>query len=166
MEQLNFKQHIEKPCGKKSPLFGMLYKLKFYLPSRILKSINHAFIHSNFQYLLIVWGSAQKPSLKPVQILQNRALKSVFNKGPLFGTVELYHTVAKGLLPVRALYEYQVSCFVFKVMQSTVYSNLTFGGLNCTKLGLELRISWGPQELEPTTGKGEFHLFNRQCSTH
>jgi hypothetical protein len=50
-----------------------------------------------------------KANLKPIQILQNRALKSVFNQGPLFGTVELYHTVAKGILPVRALYEYQVS---------------------------------------------------------
>jgi hypothetical protein len=67
--------------------------------------------------------------LKPIQILQNRALKSVFNKGSLFGTIELYHTVAKGILPVRALYEYQVSCFVFKVMKSMVHSNLTFGGL-------------------------------------
>jgi hypothetical protein len=55
--------------------------------------------------------------------------KSVFNKSPLFGTVELYHTVVKGILPIRALYEYQVSCFVFKVMKSMVHSKLTFGGL-------------------------------------
>jgi hypothetical protein len=99
-EQLNFNRHIEKLRGKISPMVGMLYKLKFYLPSRILKSIYHAFIHSNIQYLLIVWGSAHKASLKPIQISHNRALKSVFNKGPLFGTVELYHTVAKGILPV------------------------------------------------------------------
>jgi hypothetical protein len=83
-------------------MVGMLYKLKFNMPSRILKSIYHAFIHSNIQYLLIVWGSAHKASLKPIQILQNRALKYVFNKGPLFGTVELYHTVAKCILLVRA----------------------------------------------------------------
>jgi hypothetical protein len=82
-EQLNFKRHIEKLRGKIPPMVGMLYKLKFYLPSRILGSIYHAYIHSNIQYLLIVF-----------QTLQNRALKSVFNKGPLFRTVELYHTVA------------------------------------------------------------------------
>jgi hypothetical protein len=70
-----------------------------------------------------------KANLKPIQILQTRALKSVFNKGPLFGTVELYHTVAKCILPVRALYEYQVSCYVFKVMKCMVHSNLTFGRL-------------------------------------
>jgi hypothetical protein len=92
-------------------MVGMLYKLKFYLPSRILKSIYHAFIHSYIQFLLIVWGSAHKASLNPIQILQNRALKSVFNKGPLFGTVELYHTVAKGILPVRALYECTIRYF-------------------------------------------------------
>jgi hypothetical protein len=33
-EQLNFKRHIEKLRGKSSPMVGMLYKLKFYLPSR------------------------------------------------------------------------------------------------------------------------------------
>jgi hypothetical protein len=49
-EQLNFKRHIEKLRGKNSPIVGMLYKLKFYLPSRILKSIYHAFIHGNIQY--------------------------------------------------------------------------------------------------------------------
>jgi hypothetical protein len=53
-EQLNFKRHIEKLRGKISPMVGVLYKLKFYLPSRILKSIYHAFIYSNIQYLLIV----------------------------------------------------------------------------------------------------------------
>jgi hypothetical protein len=74
-EQLNFKQHIEKLRGKISPTVGMLYKLKFYLSSRILKSIYHAFIHSNIQYLLIVWGFAHKASLKPIQILQNRAFE-------------------------------------------------------------------------------------------
>jgi hypothetical protein len=95
--------------GKISPMVGMLYKLKFYLPSGILKPIHHAFIHSNIQFLLIVWGSAHKASLNPIQILQNRALKSVFNKGPLYETVELYNTVAKDILPVRTLYEYQVS---------------------------------------------------------
>jgi hypothetical protein len=47
-EQLNFKRHIEKLRGKISPTVGMLHKLKFYLPSRILKSIYHAFIHSNY----------------------------------------------------------------------------------------------------------------------
>jgi hypothetical protein len=66
-EPLNFKRHIEKLRGKISPMVGMLYKLKFYLPSRILISI-----YSNIQYLLIVWGSAHKASLKPIQILQNR----------------------------------------------------------------------------------------------
>jgi hypothetical protein len=126
---MNFKRHIEKLRGKISPMVGMLYKFKFYLPSRILKSIYHAFIHSNIQYLLIFWGSAHKASLKPIQILQNRALKSVFNKGSLFGTVELYHTVAKGILSVRALHEYLLSCSVFKMMKSMVHSNLTFGRL-------------------------------------
>jgi hypothetical protein len=132
-EQLNFKWHIEKLRGKISPMVGMLYRLKFYLPYRILKSIYHAFIDSNIQgrigspnfggkvkkgnrrfetvvltkkkkghaggpsfvlgppklegphgifptplygqsapgniqYLLIVWGSAHKASLKPIQM--------------------------------------------------------------------------------------------------
>jgi hypothetical protein len=99
-EQLNFKRHIEKLSGKISPMVDMLYKLKD-TTSRILKTIYHAFIHSNILYsLLIVWGSAHKTSLKPIQILQNRALKFVFKNGPLFGTIELYHTVLKGTLPV------------------------------------------------------------------
>jgi hypothetical protein len=46
-EQLNFKRHIEKLRGKITPMFGMLYKLKFYFSSRILKLIYHAFIYSN-----------------------------------------------------------------------------------------------------------------------
>jgi hypothetical protein len=33
-EQLNFKWHIEKVRGKISSMVGMLYKLKFHLPSR------------------------------------------------------------------------------------------------------------------------------------
>jgi hypothetical protein len=63
-------------------------------------------------------------------------------------------------------YEYQVSCFVFKVMRGMVHSNLTFGGLTYLhRVGLESRISWGQQAQELTTGKGGFHFLVRQCST-
>jgi hypothetical protein len=56
--------------------------------------------------------------MKPIQILQS-----------LFGIVELYHTVAKVYFLIRALYEYHVSCFVFKVMKNMVHSILILGRL-------------------------------------
>jgi hypothetical protein len=95
-------------------MVGMLYKLKFYLPYRILKSIYHAFCHSNIQYFLIVQGSAHKASrqLEAYSDFAKQGFEICIQQGSIIwncGAV-LYHTVAK----------YQVLYFVFKVMKSMV----------------------------------------------
>jgi hypothetical protein len=92
-------------------------------------------------------------------------LKSVFNKGPLYGNVELYYTVAKGILPVRVLYEYQVSCFVFKVMKSMVHSNLTFDGLtHLHRTRAQVENQLGSTGARTDNGKTRTSFLVRQCS--
>jgi len=125
-EEMTFGAHIKKLSLRISPYVGLLYKLSLTLPLRTLKLVYHAYIGSNLQYLAMIWGAACKTTLEPLQILQNRALKYVFNKPPRFSTSELYSNIATGILPVKGIYDFQLSCFMFKTLNSLQFTNLTF----------------------------------------
>jgi hypothetical protein len=86
----------------------------------------HAYIGSNLQYLIALWGAACKTLLEPLQVLQNKALKSVFRKPIRFSTFELYSEVAKGLLPVKGLSDLHLACFMYKTLNGLQFSNLNF----------------------------------------
>ena len=52
-------------------------KLRHYLNSQVLIEIYNALIHSYIRYGIIAWGNASEATLKPLQILMNRALRII-----------------------------------------------------------------------------------------
>jgi hypothetical protein len=125
-EFMTFGPHIQKLAKKISPFVGLLYRLSRVLPQRLLKLVYHAYIGSNLQYLISIWGAACKTLIEPLQVLQNKALKSVFSKPLLFPTFDLFNEVATGILPIKGLYDLNLSCFMFKTLNNLQFSNLNF----------------------------------------
>ena len=52
---LNFSDYIKAVELKISRAVGILYKLKFVLPSKSLVTLYYSFIHSHLLYGLVVW---------------------------------------------------------------------------------------------------------------
>lgn len=78
-KHLVWDKHINKITSKISSRVGVIRKLSYFLPRKILLSLYYSLIHCNLEYLCMVWGSASNRYLKPVQVLQNRCLKYIFN---------------------------------------------------------------------------------------
>ena len=74
-------------CKKLSKTCGIISKLRHSIDIATLKSVYYSLAYSYLRYGNIVWGNAAKTVLKPLQTLQDRALK-IMTFAP-FGRVDL-----------------------------------------------------------------------------
>lgn len=81
-------------------------------------------IHCHLNYLCILWGSAAVCHLKPLQVLQNRAIKSIYNFPIQYPSSELYNVTK--ILPIKGLYCHQTCLFVKSTICNRNYSTITF----------------------------------------
>lgn len=125
-KHLNFQKHIEHIRRKIRSMIGILYKIRCYTPKNILMMIYNAHIQSHLSYLALIYTNASDSLLKPLQVLQNRALKIIYRLPPTFHTDELYQQVAKNVLPVKGLGVFQVCTFVHKHLKGELHSNVKF----------------------------------------
>ena len=61
--------------------------LRYSINTKLLVEVYHSLIHSYLRYGIIVWGNAPEATLKPLQILINRALR-IMTFAP-FGRIDL-----------------------------------------------------------------------------
>ena len=54
-------------------------KLRYSMPSNILKRLYFAFFHSHLLYGLTIWSATSKSYLDPLKKLQNRAIRIITN---------------------------------------------------------------------------------------
>lgn len=124
--QLTFKDHIAFLCNKVSMVTAVLYKVRQFLPIAALKLIYFSLIHSQINYLCSIWANTYNKYIKPIQVLQNRAIKLIYHLPRLTNTVDLYHLYAKTILPIRGIQEIQTLRFLRQVLNEEVLHQIEF----------------------------------------
>ena len=121
---LSWKYQISNLTKKISRAIEIMYKLRPFLPSNVMKSVYYSLIYSHIIYAIEVWGSAFKIELDKILILQKRVMKLMsFNDvfpstpGPLSSTDPIF--VKLNCMKVEDIYKYQVSKCVFKCVNRT-----------------------------------------------
>ena len=80
-DKLNWKPQIEKLVTQLSKPCGMLFKLKHYTNTSVLKSVYFPLFHSYLTYSILNWRRANKTTLLPLIRLQNEAVRTLeYNK--------------------------------------------------------------------------------------
>ena len=74
-EHMSWKPHTDALSNKISKYIGVLYRLKRYLPSHILKIIYFSLIQSNMNYALLAWGF----NCGRLKTLQKKAIRIICN---------------------------------------------------------------------------------------
>ena len=100
-EHLKFDYHCRNLESKLASCAGMLWKLKNKLPIYIKKKIYSTLFESHLLYMNLIWGAACDNVIKPLQSIQNRALRSVFNLKRETSRVEMYTHKTENCLPIR-----------------------------------------------------------------
>ncbi len=111
-EDLNWKQHTAQISKKISKSLGILNRVKYILPRKVLVTLYRTMIHPYLIYCNIVWGGASLLALNRLECLQKRALRlitcSYFRapSNPIF--------VKLGILKLQDIYKYEILMFVYK----------------------------------------------------
>lgn len=116
---LTWSGHISYIEHKVSVLCGAMRRVSDFVNRKTLLSFYYAYIHSLFQYVVVVWGNACKSRLKKLQVLQNRCLKVIFRLPYLYPTLDLYSDRSHSILPIRGLLELQTCTIVHAIRYNT-----------------------------------------------
>ena len=68
--KLSWKHHVSKMSKTISRSLGIMYKLRPFLPLKIMKNVYYSLIYSHLVYGIEVWGSACKTELNKLLVLQ------------------------------------------------------------------------------------------------
>lgn len=127
---LSWSLHCAEVCKKLRRVAGILYKVKSILPTESLLSLYFAFGHCHLKNMVKIWGHAPAAYLKPVQVLQNRCMKTIFGLDWLTSSVELYTLHAKNILPIKGLQLLSALKYVCQVRNNELHHTVTLGKCN------------------------------------
>ena len=88
---LNWKAHLNAIGTKLSRIIGLLHKLKYVYPKKVLHSIYNSLIMPHLNYSLLAWGTKSNK----IELLQKKAIRVIYSKSPIADTAPLYTTFIK-----------------------------------------------------------------------
>ena len=120
---LSWKHHILNISKKISKAIGIMYKLRPFLPLKVMRNVYYSLVYSHIIYAIEAWGSAFKTELEKILVLQKRAMRLLtFNDayptvhGPLISSDPIFSKLET--LKITDVYKYQVSKFIIKCINN------------------------------------------------
>ena len=75
--KLSWGTHINQLCGKLNSFLGVMKRVRGKLPLKTLRVIYNSIAHSKILYGIEIWGNATSTNLKPLEIVQNKILRTI-----------------------------------------------------------------------------------------
>ena len=108
--------------SKLSRSIGIMSKIKYYVPDRVLLLLYFALFHSHISYGLIIWYSTYKTHTSKISKLQNRIIKIITKSNPREKVLPLFKK--HGILTLDNLFTYEMAALMFKYRSNNVPYNL------------------------------------------
>ena len=105
-----------------SSQYGLLSKLRHFVPFSTLISIYHSLIAPCLRYGLIAWGQASKSQLNKFLVLQKRALRFIHFAKPRDHAIPLF--INTKILPINFLYYQLLAETMSDVSNNLVRTNI------------------------------------------
>ncbi len=111
-DQLKWSDHISHVKSKLTSSLFAIRKAKHVLSQKHIKTLYYSMFHPYLEYGNIIWGSAAQSLLKPIEILQKKAVRIINNSnynthtGPIFKS--------HNILSLHDLHSLQVNKFMYQ----------------------------------------------------
>ena len=124
---LSWKNHIDNVSTKISKIIGLLYKIRYYVDTKLLKTLYYSLVYPYLIYGVEVWGSADESHLNRLLILQKRIVRlicysdkrqddySFIPSDPLFHKLDIHK--------IQDVFKLNLSKFIFKCLNKTTPVN-------------------------------------------
>lgn len=126
-KNMTWKQHVSHLSQKLVATIGVISRLKNLLPLKQKHTIYDSLFLSRIIYCIESWGAAYKSTIKPLQVLQNKMVKIINRLHPRTSSLQLYTTVERSGLPIRALCDFYTVSLMWKMKNGLIKSNINFG---------------------------------------
>lgn len=117
---LKWVEHITRLTKKLAQVAGIFRKISHLIPDRTKRNLYHSLFHSHIIYGIAIWGAANQTTLKPLQIVQNKAIKNLFGFHPRTPTSLIHQTCR--LLTVENLYNATASSHVHQMLSDSIHT--------------------------------------------
>lgn len=115
-DKLSFKQHIDDLCNSLVKFNGIFYRLRDSLTPSVAIQLYYSLVCSKISYGAEIYGMAKATILKPLQILQNRMLKTITFKHRRYPTSTLHKDL--GILKVSDIHVLKMCSFIYKYINN------------------------------------------------
>ena len=78
-DNLKWNDHIQHLCKKASQICPLFCYLRHYVRQNTLLMLYNSFVRSHLLYGILAWGSTNTTVLHPLQVLQNKIVRSISN---------------------------------------------------------------------------------------
>ena len=112
--KLTWKHHINHICNKISKSIAILRILRHTFPQHILLTLYMSLIHSYINYCVIIWGSAYFCHLKPLIVLQKKAIRIITNSKFRDPSAPILYMLK--ILPVFKVFELNCLKFMYRCL--------------------------------------------------
>ena len=109
-ENLSWKQHCQHINDKNAKSTGIMSKLRHYTNLRTLKSVYYSILYPYLFYGVTCWGSAAEYVVKPLQVIQNKTLKTMLFLRYDSPTNPVYRRLRT--LKIKEIYDQQCLLFI------------------------------------------------------
>jgi hypothetical protein len=120
-ENLNWKPHIESLINKITPIIYAIRRIRPLINLDAALQLYYAQIYSHLNYMNPLWNVASDDSIKPLAILQRKALRFIFQKDPRCHNAELFN---ENILPLELLIDYHLLTLAFKLKHNMIRNNI------------------------------------------
>jgi hypothetical protein len=125
-EKLEWSDHVNHLLKKLSPASGVLWKLRNKLPLHARKTIYDALFQSHLNFMTSIWSFSPWNKLSEIQVLQNRALRNVYQLDSRSNRVRMYLHQVENHLPLRGICLLNTATFMYKATHKATITNLIF----------------------------------------
>ena len=115
-DKLSFKNHIDDLCNSLVKYNGIFYRLRTSLPLAVAIQLYYSLVYSKISYGIEIFGVVKASILRPLQVLQNRILKTITFSQRRYPTDKLHSNL--GILKVSDIHTLRMCTFVFKYVNS------------------------------------------------
>ena len=110
--KLKFNGHIKEAYNKVSKSIGILFKMRKFLPNQTLKSLYNSLVNPYLLYCNLSWGGTYMCHLKPLFLLQKRAIRVINGADYLAHTNPLF--LSSGILKLEDLHIFNLCVHIYK----------------------------------------------------
>ena len=110
--KLTFGPHFSYLQSKLSRSIGIISKIKYYVPNRVLFLPCVALFHFHITYGLIIWYSTYKTYTSKISKLQNGIIKIITKSNPREKVLPLFKK--HGISTLNDLFTYEMAACMFK----------------------------------------------------